>query len=147
MKKSEKNKIFNKISLKKKQFVKKKKQNFIVKNDNLKQYLDAYFNIYGISKITIFRIMFDKGVNKNINQRIVPLKKIELKEDLQQYLYNFYNSKKVGRILKEHIKNTKKFLLEIKHIRGKRNQMRLPVRGQRTHTNARTKKSKYFKVW
>jgi small subunit ribosomal protein S13 len=35
---------------------------------------------------------------------------------------------------------SKKFLFDIKSYRGLRNRLKLPSRGQRTHTNAKTKK-------
>lgn len=38
------------------------------------------------------------------------------------------------------------FLIKINHFRGLRHKLNLPVRGQRTHTNAKTNRLKYLKL-
>lgn len=49
-------------------------------------------------------------------------------------------------IIKRHIKKRIQHLQNIKTYRGLRHRKGLPVRGQRTHTNARTQKSLKIKI-
>jgi small subunit ribosomal protein S13 len=46
----------------------------------------------------------------------------------------------VGGLLKMHVKESLKFLIKIKSYRGDRHRSNYPSRGQRTHTNGKTKK-------
>nr|YP_006280834.1 ribosomal protein S13 [Cyanophora paradoxa]ADW79188.1 ribosomal protein S13 [Cyanophora paradoxa] len=56
---------------------------------------------------------------------------------LSQYIENNYN---VGIDLQNQIKSNFKNLVKISSYRGIRHTLKLPVRGQRTHTNSQTKK-------
>ena len=47
---------------------------------------------------------------------------------------------KTGRKLRENIKTTILFLSKIRSYKGNRHRLKYPVRGQRTHTNAKTNK-------
>jgi len=44
-----------------------------------------------------------------------------------------------GKFLKENIKKNVEFLIELKNYKGNRHKLKYPVRGQRTHTNAKTR--------
>lgn len=58
-------------------------------------------------------------------------------------LEEFENSKKQVRFAREFMLANIEFLKIIKSYRGSRHRKLLPVRGQRTHTNAKTNRKKY----
>jgi len=90
--------------------------------------------IYGIGLTTSKKILAETGVNPDVRVK-------ELSEDdiskLRDYIQE--NLKVEGDLHREVTQNVKR-LMEIGCYRGLRHRRGLPVRGQRTHTNARTRK-------
>ena len=90
--------------------------------------------IYGIGLTTSKKILADTGVDPDVRVR-------DLTEDdlskLRDYIQE--NIKVEGDLHREVSQNVKR-LMEIGCYRGLRHRRGLPVRGQRTHTNARTRK-------
>lgn len=90
--------------------------------------------IYGIGTTTAQKIIKSTGVNPDI--RVKDLTEDELSK-LRDYITN--NLTVEGDLHRETSQNIKR-LMEIGCYRGLRHRKGLPVRGQRTHTNARTRK-------
>ncbi|MCL4358239.1 MAG: 30S ribosomal protein S13 [Patescibacteria group bacterium] len=76
--------------------------------------------------------------------KIDPMKKIgELSSDDISKIEKYINSRvKVEGELRREVQSNIKRLVEISSYRGSRHHHKLPARGQRTKTNARTKKGK-----
>ncbi len=92
--------------------------------------------IYGIGWSNVTDILEKSGVSKD--KRVKDLSEDELKK-LQTVIEK---SGKVEGDLREEIMNSFKRLREIGSFRGLRHLRNLPVRGQRTKSNARTKRGK-----
>ncbi len=90
--------------------------------------------IYGIGLTTSKQVLAETGVNPDI--RVKDLTEDDLTK-LRDYIQN--NLKVEGDLHREVSQNVKR-LMEIGCYRGLRHRRGLPVRGQRTHTNARTRK-------
>ena len=90
--------------------------------------------IYGIGLSTSKKILAETGINPDT--RSDDLTEEELVK-LRDYIQN--NLKVEGDLHREVSQNVKR-LMEIGCYRGLRHRRGLPVRGQRTHTNARTRK-------
>ncbi|HIT51748.1 MAG TPA: 30S ribosomal protein S13 [Candidatus Aveggerthella excrementigallinarum] len=90
--------------------------------------------IYGIGPTTAKKIIAETGVNPDVRVK-------DLTEDDLQKLRDYIqaNLKVEGDLHREVSQNIKR-LMEIGCYRGLRHRRGLPVRGQRTHTNARTRK-------
>ncbi|MBU4313452.1 MAG: 30S ribosomal protein S13 [Actinobacteria bacterium] len=92
--------------------------------------------IFGIGR-SVAEAMLDKlNINKSIKAK-------DLSEDelvkIREYIEKNYTIE--GDLRREVSQNIKR-LIEINSYRGIRHKRGLPVRGQRTHTNARTRKGK-----
>ena len=90
--------------------------------------------IYGIGRVTARKILEATGVNPG--QRIRDLNDADvnkLRQEIEKTL-------RVEGALRTEIAMNIKRLMDIGSYRGLRHRRGLPVRGQRTHTNARTKK-------
>jgi small subunit ribosomal protein S13 len=90
--------------------------------------------IFGIGRETSRRILAAAGVNPE--QRIKDLTDSDVNK-LRQEIEKTY---RVEGALRTEVAMNIKRLMDIGSYRGKRHRAGLPVRGQRTHTNARTKK-------
>lgn len=90
--------------------------------------------IYGIGRPTSTRLISDSGVNPD--SRVRDLSDSEVAR-LRQLIER---SVKVEGALRTEVAMNIKRLMDIGTYRGSRHRKGLPVRGQRTHTNARTKK-------
>jgi small subunit ribosomal protein S13 len=90
--------------------------------------------IYGIGRVLSRRILAATGVNPE--QRIRDLSDTDVNK-LRQEIEKLY---RVEGALRTEIAMNVKRLMDIGSYRGIRHRRNLPVRGQRTHTNARTKK-------
>ena len=90
--------------------------------------------IYGIGPTTAKKIIAETGVNPDV--RVKDLTEEDLGK-LRDYIQE--NLKVEGDLHREVSQNVKR-LMEIGCYRGLRHRRGLPVRGQRTHTNARTRK-------
>ena len=90
--------------------------------------------IYGIGRAIARRIIESTGVNPA--QRIKDLNDADVNK-LRQAIEKEY---RVEGALRTEVAMNIKRLMDIGSYRGGRHRRGLPVRGQRTHTNARTKK-------
>jgi small subunit ribosomal protein S13 len=90
--------------------------------------------IYGVGRNNAKRILAETGVSPDT--RVRDLRDAEVAR-LRQVIERDY--KVEGALRTETAMNIKR-LMDIGSYRGSRHRKNLPVRGQRTHTNARTKK-------
>jgi small subunit ribosomal protein S13 len=90
--------------------------------------------IYGIGRETARRILAATGVNPAL--RIRDLNDSDVNRLRQEIERNY----RVEGALRTEVAMNIKRLMDIGSYRGIRHRRGLPVRGQRTHTNARTKK-------
>lgn len=90
--------------------------------------------IYGIGNTTAKKIIAETGVNPDVRVK-------DLSEDDLQKIREYISANLTveGDLHREVSQNIKR-LMEIGCYRGLRHRKGLPVRGQRTHTNARTRK-------
>jgi small subunit ribosomal protein S13 len=91
--------------------------------------------IYGIGLTTSRKILAETGIDPDIRVKDLP------EEDLAK-IRDWLNNSHIyveGDLHRERSQNIKR-LIEIGCYRGLRHRKGLPVRGQRTHTNARTRK-------
>lgn len=106
---------------------------------NSKSILYSLTTLYGINEYQSKKICKNVGINPQITVN-------KLKNYQVNRLTNYINKNlKIEQVLRQLKKTKLKELLEIKSIRGIRQNVGLPVRGQRTHTNAKTVK-KFKKV-
>jgi small subunit ribosomal protein S13 len=91
--------------------------------------------IFGIGKSTAIRILAEAGIDENI--------KVESWNDDQlNKIRTIINELKVEGALRSEVQLNIKRLVDINCYRGIRHRVGLPVRGQRTKTNTRTRKGK-----
>ena len=90
--------------------------------------------IYGIGRTTALKILDSTGVNWE--RSIDDLSADEVNEIRKELEQNF----KVEGDLRREVSSNIKRLMDIGCYRGLRHRRGLPVHGQRTHTNARTRK-------
>ncbi|MBR3340222.1 MAG: 30S ribosomal protein S13 [Clostridiales bacterium] len=90
--------------------------------------------IYGIGRTSADRIIADTGINPDT--RVKDLTEDEVAKIRDQIENNY----KVEGDLKREVQSNIKRLTDIGCLRGRRHRLGLPVRGQRTKTNARTRK-------
>ena len=89
--------------------------------------------IYGIGRSTAKEILEKTGIeNKRVNE-LTPEEIAKLRDVIDR---NYIVEGDLRREVQMNIKR----LIEIGSYRGRRHRMNLPVRGQRTRTNARTKR-------
>jgi small subunit ribosomal protein S13 len=92
--------------------------------------------IYGIGRVSALKILQQAGIDRG--------KKIgELNDDEVSRIRSIITSDyKVEGALRSEVQMNIKRLMDINSYRGLRHRKGLPVRGQRTRTNARTRKGK-----
>ena len=90
--------------------------------------------IYGIGRTSADKIIVDTGINPDT--RVKDLTEDEVAKIRDQIENNY----KVEGDLKREVQSNIKRLTDIGCLRGRRHRLGLPVRGQRTKTNARTRK-------
>jgi small subunit ribosomal protein S13 len=90
--------------------------------------------IFGIGRSSALEIMMKAGIDPN--QRVRDLSDADVNK-LRQVIEKEY---RVEGALRTEVSMNIKRLMDIGSYRGTRHRRGLPVRGQRTHTNARTKK-------
>ncbi|MCD6567368.1 MAG: 30S ribosomal protein S13 [Dehalococcoidia bacterium] len=90
--------------------------------------------IYGIGRTSSYQILADAGVEPIIRAKDLGDEQIS---SIQSVIGKQY---KVEGDLRREVQSNIKRLIEIGCVRGLRHRMNLPVHGQRTRTNARTKK-------
>ena len=88
---------------------------------------------FGINKKQIKKLFNNCGLNTRISVN-------EIKNKQSREINKNLKKIKFVKILKEYIKTTILFLSKIKCYKGIRHRLKYPVRGQRTHTNAKTNK-------
>ncbi len=92
--------------------------------------------ITGIGLTTSQKLLEKTGIDPNIRVRdITPDQVQKIRDEIQ-------NNYKVEGALRSEIHMNIKRLMDIGCYRGLRHRRNLPVRGQRTHTNARTRRNK-----
>lgn len=90
--------------------------------------------IYGIGLTTSKKILADTGINPDTrSDDLTEEELVKLRDYIQENLH-------VEGDLRRDVQQNAKRLMEIGCYRGLRHRRGLPVRGQRTHTNARTRK-------
>ncbi len=89
--------------------------------------------VYGIGKTSTYKICRKLGFLPNLKANL-------LRQDQKQTLLNYLENKAIENVLRRQVKENREFLINLKSTRGVRNKLGYPVRGQRTHTNAQTKK-------
>ncbi len=90
--------------------------------------------IYGIGRATALEILDSTGVNWNRNIDDLSAEEVnEIRKEIEQ-------NHKVEGDLRREVSSSIKRLMDIGCYRGLRHRRGLPVHGQRTHTNARTRK-------
>lgn len=93
----------------------------------------ALMSIYGIGKSRAQSICFNVGIDSNIKLNQLSEKHIDrIREEISKYIVE-------GELRREVTLNIKR-LIDLGTYRGLRHRRNLPVRGQRTRTNARTRK-------
>ena len=97
-----------------------------------KNILYSLTTLYGINKYQSKKVCQNIGINPNITIN-------KLKNNQINRLIKYINKNiKIEQLYKIEKTNQLNNLLEIKHTRGLRRNVGLPVHGQRTHTNAKT---------
>ncbi len=92
--------------------------------------------VYGIGKVTAQKIC--KDINVSPNQKVSDL----TEEQILKLRAHIDKTCTVEGDLRREVSMNIKQLVDIGCYRGVRHRKKLPVRGQRTHTNARTRKGK-----
>ncbi len=92
--------------------------------------------IYGIGKPKANKILEDLKIKKDLDTKDLSDGEIS---KIREYIES--NVKVEGDLRREVTQNIKR-LIEVNSYKGIRHKRGLPVRGQRTHTNARTRKGK-----
>jgi small subunit ribosomal protein S13 len=108
-------------------------KNYNTLNNNFK----SNFLIFGIN--TKIKNSFLKVFG--LNHRLIP-DSLTLKQKLKLNL--FLTKFDSGKKLKEFVKNNISFFIKIKNYKGNRHKLKYPTRGQRTHTNAKTRKKTIY---
>ena len=100
-----------------------------------KRILIGLQSIYGIGNSFSKKILEEAGIDEN--------KKVSsLTDDEVNKIRSIISTVKLEGALRSEIQQNIKRLMDIGTFRGKRHRRGLPVRGQRTKTNARTRKGK-----
>ena len=90
-------------------------------------------HVFGVGRSTAAKIVTDTGIDPNTKiQDLTEGEVVKLREAVE-------SSEVEGDLRRERSQNVKR-LSEIGSYRGLRHRRGLPTRGQRTHTNARTRK-------
>ena len=92
---------------------------------------------FGINKKTAERAFKRSGLNVSKNVK-------KLKQKHQSEVDRNLKDFEIGKKLKNSQKQTFEFLFKIRSYRGVRHKLKYPSRGQRTHTNAKTKQKFKF---
>lgn len=104
---------------------------------NSKAIFIALMSVYGIGNSTARRICADLDID--INTKTFDITDMQF-NDIRNWIVN--NDVLVEGDLRKKYHMDIKALISLKNRRGIRHIMKLPVRGQRTHSNARTRKGK-----
>lgn len=102
-----------------------------------KPVINNIVHTFGINKKTAEKAFKKSGLNVNRNVK-------NLKQKQQSEVNKNLKDLEVGKKLKNSQKETFEFLFRIKTYKGIRHKLKYPARGQRTHTNAKTKQKFKF---
>lgn len=91
-------------------------------------------HVYGIGRSRAHQILCDLNIGNKLTKELTGVELNSLREEVSRYL--------TGEDLRRCIKNDIGRLVDIQCYRGIRHSQGLPCRGQRTSTNARTRKGK-----
>lgn len=106
------------------------KQNFKDKKIN---YILNFSLTYGVGNIRLLNFVKNLGVNNRFfNIKTKKKLNIKIEKFFRRFRYTFH--------LRNKIKKNFNFLWTIRNYKGFRHKFNLPARGQRTKTNAKTKK-------
>jgi len=105
-----------------------------------KRVVIALTYVHGIGNTTSKQILGTLGIDESV--RVKDLTEAELGNIRDEISKNYTVEGELQRIVRANIKRLK----EIGSYRGERHKRNLPVRGQRTKTNARTKRGKKMAV-
>jgi small subunit ribosomal protein S13 len=105
-----------------------------------KRVIIALTYVHGIGNTTSKKILETVGIDESV--RVKDLTEAELGNIRDEISKNYTVEGELQRIVRANIKRLK----EIGSYRGERHKRNLPVRGQRTKTNARTKRGKKMAV-
>jgi small subunit ribosomal protein S13 len=89
---------------------------------------------FGVNFKTVLPLYFKCGLNNRLNNAL------NFKTKHLSSFNKKIKNKITGRKLKSQIRKNIDFYKSIKNIKGLRHKLNYPVRGQRTHTNAKTRK-------
>ena len=96
--------------------------------------VNKFIKNYGIGKNRIFSFYNKFGLNNR-------LRFIKAKYKIFKHINILINKLTFRNTLKNKLLNIRKFTVEsLRNYKGVRHSLRYPVRGQRTHTNAKTRK-------
>jgi len=98
-----------------------------------KTFFKSLVSIFGIGSSTALTVTSKLGLNARKNPKSIKKKHYHECEKIKKSIT-------LDKRLKSHLKEVISFEQRIKTYRGIRNKLNLPCRGQRTHTNAKTKK-------
>jgi small subunit ribosomal protein S13 len=107
-----------------------------------KSLLSNLTSIYGISNHRGKELCMRVGVNPSTLVSSMSKKKIDDIYQLLTYLNNLNSSEAIHKNLIRFSRNNIKRLRKINCIRGRRHRFKLPTRGQRTHGNGRSSKTR-----
>jgi small subunit ribosomal protein S13 len=114
-------------------------------NNNLNEKKNVFImfkNCYGISNKSSLCLISKFGLNFNIKYEQIPLfLKTNIEASIDSIVENIFKMQ-LGRVLKFIEESFLHKLFNLKCYRTLRHKQFLPVRGQRTHSNAQTQKSK-----
>ena len=96
-------------------------------------FVNKKLKVKGLGKSRSTNISLNVGLNTRTNPKILKLKQYT---KVEKQIKTLETGKK---LINSKIENIN-FLLKNKTYKGVRHKLRYPVRGQRTHTNAKTKK-------
>ncbi len=100
----------------------------------------ALTGIYGIGLTSSQQLLAKTGINPDT--KVSDLTEAEVRR-LRELIENEY---KVEGVLRQEVQVSIKRLMDLGTYKGLRHRRGLPVRGQRTHTNARTRKGKKARI-
>ena len=100
----------------------------------------ALTGIYGIGLTGSQQLLAKTGINPDT--KVSDLTEAEVRR-LRELIENEY---KVEGVLRQEVQVSIKRLMDLGTYKGLRHRRGLPVRGQRTHTNARTRKGKKARI-
>jgi small subunit ribosomal protein S13 len=102
--------------------------------ENKKNIFKKKFNFLGVGTSTINNYKKKTGLNLRKNISFI-------KNRLSNKFSVLINKKIISKNLKDFNFNCINYLIKIKSYRGLRHKLNFPVRGQRTHTNGKTRKN------